>query len=58
MSYQYMYGMSPPPDNPHVKGIRCIVLVPHWGTQLLNVTMESIKLNSHLCNMCNGASTE
>lgn len=27
----YMYGVSPP-DNPQVKEIRCIVLVPQWGT--------------------------
>lgn len=26
-----MYGVSPP-DNPQVKEIRCIVLVPQWGT--------------------------
>ena len=38
-----MYGVSPLPDNPQVKEIRCIVLVSHWGTQPLNVTLESIK---------------
>jgi len=27
----YLYGLSPP-DNPHVKEIRCIALVPQWGT--------------------------
>jgi pre-mRNA-processing factor 8 len=27
----YLYGVSPP-DNPHVKEIRCIVMVPQWGT--------------------------
>lgn len=27
----YMYGVSPP-DNPQVKEIRCIALVPQWGT--------------------------
>jgi len=27
----YMLGISPP-DNPQVKEIRCIVLVPQWGT--------------------------
>ncbi|CAK9297987.1 unnamed protein product [Gordionus sp. m RMFG-2023] len=27
----YMYGVSPP-DNPQVKEIRCIVMVPQWGT--------------------------
>ncbi|KAK9696445.1 pre-mRNA-splicing factor 8 [Basidiobolus ranarum] len=27
----YMYGVSPP-DNQQVKEIRCIVLVPQWGT--------------------------
>jgi len=27
----YMFGISPP-DNPQVKEIRCIVLVPQWGT--------------------------
>lgn len=27
----YMYGVSPA-DNPQVKEIRCIVLVPQWGT--------------------------
>jgi HAMP domain-containing protein len=27
----YMYGVSPP-DNPHVKEIRCLVLVPQRGT--------------------------
>lgn len=26
-----MYGVSPP-DNPQVKEIRCIVMVPQWGT--------------------------
>jgi pre-mRNA-processing factor 8 len=27
----YLYGFSPP-DNPQVKEIRCIVMVPQWGT--------------------------
>ncbi|EFA79942.1 pre-mRNA processing factor 8 [Heterostelium album PN500] len=27
----YIYGISPP-DNPQVKEIRCIVMVPQWGT--------------------------
>nr|KAF6289697.1 pre-mRNA processing factor 8 [Pipistrellus kuhlii] len=27
----YLYGVSPP-DNPQVKEIRCIVMVPQWGT--------------------------
>lgn len=27
----YLYGTSPP-DNPQVKEIRCIVMVPQWGT--------------------------
>ncbi|GAM23554.1 hypothetical protein SAMD00019534_067290 [Acytostelium subglobosum LB1] len=27
----YIYGVSPP-DNPQVKEIRCIVIVPQWGT--------------------------
>ena len=27
----YLYGVSPP-DNPQVKEIRCISLVPQWGT--------------------------
>lgn len=27
----YLYGVSPP-DNPQVKEIRCITLVPQWGT--------------------------
>merc|ERR1712070_725860 len=27
----YLYGVSPP-DNPQVKEIRCVVLVPQWGT--------------------------
>ncbi|KAJ1984313.1 hypothetical protein H4R34_000737 [Dimargaris verticillata] len=27
----YLYGMSPP-DNPQVKEIHCIALVPQWGT--------------------------
>jgi pre-mRNA-processing factor 8 len=27
----YLYGVSPP-DNPQVKEIRCLVLVPQWGT--------------------------
>jgi pre-mRNA-processing factor 8 len=27
----YLYGISPP-DNPQVKEIRCIVMVPQWGT--------------------------
>ncbi|KAF2073323.1 hypothetical protein CYY_005376 [Polysphondylium violaceum] len=27
----YIYGVSPP-DNPQVKEIRCIVMVPQWGT--------------------------
>ena len=27
----YIYGISPP-DNLHVKEIRCIVLPPQWGT--------------------------
>lgn len=33
----YMYGVSPP-DNPHVKEIRCIVLVPQVGSHQ-NVTL-------------------
>ena len=27
----YLYGVSPP-DNPQVKEIRCLVMVPQWGT--------------------------
>jgi len=27
----YLYGISPP-DNPQVKEIRCVALVPQWGT--------------------------
>eukprot|EP00898_Chlorokybus_atmophyticus_P000280 jgi/Chlat1/1252/Chrsp115S01693 len=27
----YLYGVSPP-DNPQVKEIRCVVMVPQWGT--------------------------
>jgi len=27
----FMYGISPP-DNPHAKEIRCLVMVPQWGT--------------------------
>lgn len=27
----FIYGVSPP-DNPHVKEIRCIVMIPQWGT--------------------------
>ncbi len=27
----YLYGVSPP-DNPQVKEIHCIVMVPQWGT--------------------------
>ena len=27
----FLYGVSPP-DNPQVKEIRCIVMVPQWGT--------------------------
>ena len=27
----YLYGVSPP-DNPQVKEIRCVVIVPQWGT--------------------------
>lgn len=27
----YLYGVSPP-DNPQVKEIRCIIMVPQWGT--------------------------
>eukprot|EP00045_Choanoeca_perplexa_P015123 m.183370 g.183370 ORF g.183370 m.183370 type:complete len:2331 (+) comp16894_c0_seq1:103-7095(+) len=30
----YMYGFSPP-DNPQVKEVRCIVMVPQWGTHQL-----------------------
>ena len=26
----YLYGVSPP-DNPQVKEIRCVVMVPQWG---------------------------
>jgi pre-mRNA-processing factor 8 len=33
----YLYGVSPP-DNPQVKEIRCIVMVPQWGThQMVNL---------------------
>lgn len=27
----YLYGISPP-DNPQVKEIRCVVMVPQWGS--------------------------
>ncbi|KAJ1927298.1 hypothetical protein IWQ60_003038 [Tieghemiomyces parasiticus] len=27
----YLYGVSPP-DTPHVKEVRCVALVPQWGT--------------------------
>ncbi|ESQ27035.1 hypothetical protein EUTSA_v10017992mg [Eutrema salsugineum] len=30
----YLYGISPP-DNPQVKEIRCVVMVPQWGTHQL-----------------------
>jgi pre-mRNA-processing factor 8 len=30
----YLYGLSPP-DNPAVKEVRCIVMVPQWGTHQL-----------------------
>mmetsp|Transcript_28524 Transcript_28524/g.46221 ORF Transcript_28524/g.46221 Transcript_28524/m.46221 type:complete len:2342 (+) Transcript_28524:3-7028(+) len=36
----YVYGFSPA-DNPQVKEIRCIVLVPQWGThQTVNVPVQ------------------
>jgi pre-mRNA-processing factor 8 len=37
----YMYGVSPP-DNPYVKEIRAIVLVPQWGTpQMVKVPKQA-----------------
>jgi pre-mRNA-processing factor 8 len=33
----YLMGVSPP-DNPHVKEIRCVIMPPQWGThQLVNL---------------------
>lgn len=39
----YLYGVSPP-DNPQVKEIRCVVLVPQWGTHQ-NVHLPSMLPN-------------
>ncbi|KAL7751468.1 hypothetical protein RI367_002926 [Sorochytrium milnesiophthora] len=39
----YMYGVSPA-DNPHVKEVRAIVLVPQWGTpQMVKVPRQPPK---------------
>ena len=32
----YLYGVSPT-DNPQVKEIHCIVLVPQWGTHQVGI---------------------
>ena len=39
----YMYGVSPP-DNPQVKEIRCIVLVPQWGTHQVSTILGSYQV--------------
>ena len=44
----YLYGVSPP-DNPQVKEIRCIVMVPQWGThQVTTYLMTEISGKDNL----------
>jgi len=43
----YVYGVSPP-DNPHVKEIRCLVLVPQWGTHQTVVLPQQLPEHEYL----------
>ncbi|EGG17135.1 pre-mRNA processing factor 8 [Cavenderia fasciculata] len=43
----YMYGVSPP-DNPQVKEIRCIVMVPQWGTPVFVNVPNQLPEHDHL----------
>ena len=53
-----MYGVSPP-DNPQVKEIRCIVMVPQWGThQTVHLpnqlpSHDFLKVSSFLLDLVN-----
>lgn len=46
----YLYGVSPP-DNPQVKEIRCIVMVPQWGTHQTVHVPNQLPQHSHLKEM-------
>lgn len=43
----YLYGVSPP-DNPQVKEIRCICLVPQWGTHQTVHLPNQLPQHDHL----------
>ncbi|KAG6421487.1 hypothetical protein SASPL_118040 [Salvia splendens] len=42
----YLYGVSPP-DNPQVKEIRCISMVPQWGTHQQDLTAHARILSNN-----------
>ena len=46
----YLYGASPP-DNPLVKEIRCIALVPQWGTHQLVHLPSQLPQHGYLDNL-------
>ena len=46
----YLYGVSPP-DNPNVKEVRCIVLVPQWGTHQSVVLPNQIPEHDYLSDL-------
>ena len=43
----YLYGVSPP-DNPQVKEIRCLVMVPQWGTHQTVVMPQQLPEHEYL----------
>lgn len=46
----YLYGLSPP-DNPQVKEIRCIVLVPQWGTHQIVHLPHALPAHDYLAGL-------
>jgi len=46
----YLYGVSPP-DNPQVKEIRCIVMVPQWGTHQMVHLPNQLPSHEYLKDM-------
>ena len=43
----YLYGVSPT-DNPRVKEIHCIVLVPQWGTHQVGGRERGLMFNYYI----------
>ncbi len=43
----FMYGISPP-DNPGVKEVRCIVMVPQWGTHQIVHLPNQLPMHEYL----------